>query len=65
MVANLNLQADFISAKDWYRGLDYIDQQLIYTDIDKLEKKYRCFLKKNYKKQYKWLEEFENGNKTD
>ena len=60
MEANLNLQVEFISFSDWYNGLDYNEQQLIYTDIDTLENNYRNFLKKHYKKQYKWLKEFEN-----
>lgn len=60
MEANLNLQVEFISFRDWYNGLDYNEQQLLYTDIDTLENNYRNFLKKHYKKQYKWLKEFEN-----
>lgn len=60
MEANLNLQAEFISFKDWYNGLDYNEQQLLYTDIDTLEDNYRNFLKKHYRKQYNWLKEIEN-----
>lgn len=59
MEANLNLQVEFISFKEWYKGLDYNEQQLLYTDIDIIEDNYRNFLKKYYKKQYKWLEEIE------
>ena len=51
MEANLNLQVEFISFRDWYNGLDYDEQQLLYTDIDTLENNYRSFLKKHYKKQ--------------
>ncbi len=60
MEANLNLQVEFITFKDWYNGLDYNEQQLIYTDIDTIENNYRNFLKKHYKTQYKWLKEIEN-----
>ena len=60
MEANLNLQVEFISFRDWYNGLDYNEQQLLYTDIDTLEDNYRNFLKKHYRKQYNWLNEIEN-----